>query len=307
MRILLQFPEGLKQHALAYAKTLESAGDEVIISASPTFGACDLALDEMKSIKADKLVHYGHAEFHHVDANVEYVHFSLDADLSILDKSLAHLLAYKRIGLVTTIQHIHQFEAIRRFYEEHGKEVVVGKPHGFAKKPGQILGCDVGSASRLDKEVDAFVYFGGGIFHPLGAVLQTTKPFLVVEPFRGSVEFLDNYRDIYRKKSRGKVLSSLGAKRFGIMVSTKNGQHNLNLGRLLKAKIEKQGMQAGMLIANTFDFDSLNNMLEFDAFVNTACPRIAIDDTDRLRKPLLNANELMEVLSLKQEDAKPEA
>ncbi len=42
-------------------------------------------------------------------------------------------------------------------------------------------------------------------------------------------------------------------------------------------------------------------MLEFDAFVNTACPRIAIDDTDRTSKPLLSANELMEVLRMKAE------
>jgi diphthamide biosynthesis enzyme Dph1/Dph2-like protein len=42
-------------------------------------------------------------------------------------------------------------------------------------------------------------------------------------------------------------------------------------------------------------------MLEFDAFVNTACPRIAVDDPKRIRKPLLSANELMEVLKLKAE------
>ena len=46
MRILLQFPEGLKQEALSHAKKLEKEGNEVFISASPTFGACDLALDE---------------------------------------------------------------------------------------------------------------------------------------------------------------------------------------------------------------------------------------------------------------------
>lgn len=304
MRLLLQFPEGLKQYALEYAKKLESEGNEVVISASPTFGACDLALDEMRHVKADKLIHYGHAEFHHVDANVEYVPFSLDADLSILERSLPSVAQYKKIGLVTTIQHIHQLDDIKRFYEEHGKEVVIGKPHGFAKQNGQILGCDIGSASGIDRQVDAFVYFGGGIFHPLGALLQTTKPFLVVEPFRNSIEFIDKYRDIYKKRSRGKVLASLDAKRFGIMVSTKNGQHNMALGTMLKNRIEKQGLQAAILVANTFDFDALNNMMEFDAFVNTACPRIAIDDTDRLRKPLLSANELVEVLSFKSEAAK---
>jgi 2-(3-amino-3-carboxypropyl)histidine synthase len=149
--------------------------------------------------------------------------------------------------------------------------------------------------------VDAFVYFGGGLFHPLGALLATTKPFLVVEPYTGAVEFIDKYREIYRKRSRGKILGSLDAKNFGIMVSTKNGQHNMALGKLIKAMIEKKGFNAEILVANTFDFDSLNNMMEFDAFVNTACPRIAIDDTGRTRKPLLSANELMELMKLKSE------
>ena len=42
-------------------------------------------------------------------------------------------------------------------------------------------------------------------------------------------------------------------------------------------------------------------MLEFDAFVNTACPRIAVDDNDRLPKPLLSANELVELLRMRDE------
>src|SRR5271155_217082 len=161
MRILLQFPEGLKQEALRHAKKLEKEGNEVIISASPTFGACDLALDEMRNIKADKLVHFGHAEFHHVDANVEYISYSVDADLSILPKSLEKLEGFNTIGLVTTIQHIHQLEKVKEFYEKNGKKVVIGKPYGFAKKPGQILGCDIGSAASIDRNVDALVYFGG--------------------------------------------------------------------------------------------------------------------------------------------------
>ncbi len=301
MRILLQFPEGLKQEALRHAKKLGKEGHEVVISASPTFGACDLALDEARNIKADKLVHFGHAEFHHVDFNVEYISYEIDADLSILPKSLPALEKFKTIGLMTTIQHIHQLDKVKRFYEENGKKVVIGRPYGFAKKPGQILGCDIGSAASIDRDVDALVYFGGGMFHPLGALLMTTKPFLVVEPFQGSVEFIDKYREVYRKRSRGKILASVGAKSFGILVTTKNGQHNMAMAKLLKQKIEKQGMNAGILVANTFDFESVSNMREFDAFVNTACPRIAIDDTDRLPKPLLSANELNEVLTIKKE------
>ena len=57
MRILLQFPEGLKQEALKHAKKLEAEGNEVVVSATPTFGACDLAIDEAKNIKADKRIY----------------------------------------------------------------------------------------------------------------------------------------------------------------------------------------------------------------------------------------------------------
>ena len=301
MRILLQFPEGLKQEALKHAKKLEGEGHEVVVSATPTFGACDLAIDEARNIKADKIVHFGHAEFHHVDFNVEYVPYNIDADLGILERAAEPLKPYRRIGLVTTIQHIHQIDAVSAFLKGNGKEVVIGRPFGFAKKPGQILGCDVGSATSIDRHVDAFMYFGGGLFHPLGALLMTTKPFLVVEPFQGSVEFIDKYRETYRKRSRGKMLAAVEAKNFGILVTTKNGQTNMPMARILKSKIESAGLNAAILVSNTFDFDSVNNMLEFDALVNTACPRIAIDDTDRTRKPLLSANELNEVLRMKKE------
>jgi 2-(3-amino-3-carboxypropyl)histidine synthase len=301
MRILIQFPEGLKQKALEYAKSLEKDGNEVFVSASPNFGACDLALDEARNLNVDKLIHYGHAEFNKVDFNVEYVPYEIDAPMDLLPKSLEYLKDFKRIGLVTTVQHLHQLDDIKEFYEKNGKEVFIGKPYGFAKHPGQILGCDIGSAASIDGKVDAHVYFGGGIFHPLGALLNTKKPFLVIEPFDNKVEFIDSLRDTYQRRSKGKVLASLEAKSIAILVSTKNGQHNLKLAEILKKKIEEAGLNAAILVSNTFDFDSINNMMEFDAFVNTACPRIAIDDTDRLRKPLLSANELMQVLSMKKE------
>ncbi len=301
MRILLQFPEGLKQKALEHAKALEREGNEVFISASPTFGACDLAIDEAKNLKADKLIHFGHAEFHHVDFDVEYIEYAIDAPLALLEPSLQYISDYKKVGLVTTIQHVHQLDGIKQFYEKNGKDVFIGKPYGFAKARGQILGCDIGSAASINKDVDVLIYFGGGIFHPLGALLSTTKPFLAIEPFENKIEFIDRMRETYRKKRNGKILASLDAKNFGILLSTKNGQHNMQLAKILKDRIEAQGFNAEILVSNTFDFESINNMMEFDAFVNTACPRISIDDNDRLRKPLLSTNEIMDVLRMKSE------
>ena len=181
MRILLQFPEGLKQEALRHAKALESEGNEVFISASPTFGACDLALDEARAIKADKLIHFGHCEFKSAGFNVEYVEYHVDAPLDIIKNSLDALKEFDAIGIITTIQHVHQLNDIKAFYEKNGKTVLIGKPYGPAKNEGQVLGCDAGSAASINEKVDAFVYFGGGIFHPLGALITTTKPFFVAD------------------------------------------------------------------------------------------------------------------------------
>jgi 2-(3-amino-3-carboxypropyl)histidine synthase len=300
LKVLLQFPEGLKKEALKHAKKLEAEGNEVIVSASPSFGACDLAIDEARSVGAEKLIHFGHAEFKRSDFNVEYVEYTIDAPLDVLESSLKELEGYKRICLVTTIQHVHQLGEISAFYGRNGKEVVLNKPVGFTKKDGQILGCDPGNVSSLNGEVDAFVYFGGGVFHPLGALVQTTKPFFAADPFSGKFQNIDAMRETIRKRSRGKVLTSLGARNFGILLSTKTGQYNIELARSLKRKIEERGLSAAILVANTFDFDSINNMMEFDVFVNTACPRLASDDDGRMRKPLLSAKELAEVLDLKE-------
>lgn len=299
MKLLLQFPEGLKQFALEHAKKLESEGHEVFVSATPNFGACDLAIEEAKAVGAEKLIHFGHAEFKHVDFPVEYIFYSQTASYEIIPDAMKELEKYKTVGLVTTIQHIHQLEEVKALLEAAGKTVVIGKPYGFAKHPGQILGCDIGSAASIDKKVEAFVYFGGGLFHPLGAVYSTTKPFLSIDPFIKKSMWLDNYREEHRKRERGKITRSIDAKKFGILVSTKNGQTNMHLAKVLKARIEMAGCSAAILTSNTFDFDYVNNMMEFDAFVNTACPRLTTDDNERLRKPLLTANNVIELLTIR--------
>jgi len=298
MKILLQFPEGLKQYALEYAEKLEKEGNEVYISAEPSFGACDLAIDEAKKIGAEKLIHFGHAEFKHVDFNVEYVEYRINASLEPLSKAFEALKKKNAssICLLTTVQHVQQLPEIKRFFEDRGIKVLLNKPNGFAKYEGQILGCDVGNVAQLDKQVDAFVYFGGGLFHPLGALLQTTKPFFVIDPFQNKVEQIDYLREDEARKKKVRMARAYGAMNFGILVSTKIGQHNMTLAKILKKKIEEKGKRAQILVANTFDFDALNNMLEIDAFVNTACPRIVTEDQERTRKPIISADELIEIL-----------
>lgn len=110
-KVALQFPEGLKRKACSFATDLRERGYEVIISGEPCWGACDLDLDLLKD--ADILIHYGHAP---VDSreDVLYEYLRRDIDIEALEEVLPHLTK-KEVGLVTTIQHVHQLPEIKEF------------------------------------------------------------------------------------------------------------------------------------------------------------------------------------------------
>ncbi len=77
-----------------------------------------------------------------------------------------------------------------------------------------------------------------------------------------------------------------GAKRIGIILSTKNGQQRRALAERL-AKLVPGGVIITMREVNP---DELLN-LGFDCYVNTACPRLAYDDQVRFGKPVLSPQE----------------
>ena len=73
-KILLQLPEGLKKEASRLVKFIQdNAEAEVIVSGEPCWGACDIALDEARNLKADLIILYGHAPFIKIDYPILYI------------------------------------------------------------------------------------------------------------------------------------------------------------------------------------------------------------------------------------------
>lgn len=285
MRILLQFPEGLKSKALAEATRLEKEGNEVFLSAAPCFGACDVALDEAKAIKADRIIHYGHNEFMRIRSrDVEYVPFEMNVDWHpVMEKAIPLLEGKNTIALVTTVQHLKQLPEIKRFLVENGKRIVVGRGK-VAKEEGQVLGCDGYAATRFAKEADCALYFGGGLFHPTSV---TKMRVLGCNPFSNEVKWLDEELKMLEKMRKAALSGAAEAKRFGILLSTKPGQMNLRKARKIKEKLREAGREAQILVANHIDLPTLRNFVDFDCYVNTACPRMS-DDIGMAGKPILN-------------------
>jgi len=78
-----------------------------------------------------------------------------------------------KLGIVTTTQFLDSIKKIIDYLTNNGKEVFIDKIK--QRNAGQLLGCDVGAATKIQNDVDAFLYIGSGEFHPLGVALNTKK------------------------------------------------------------------------------------------------------------------------------------
>ena len=87
------------------------------------------------------------------------------------------------------------------------------------------------------------------------------------------------------------------AEKWGILVSSKEGQYRMKLAKEIKKILEEKGMEAYIILVDNVTPDVLLPYLELDAFVVSACPRIAIDDSQMYKKPLLTPQELEIVLN----------
>lgn len=296
MKLLLQFPEGLKQEALAHAKKYESQGHEVFLSASPCYGACDVALDEAKAVGAKKIIHFGHARFvkKKLPIAVEYVEYKLDFDLDSLASVIPQLKSYKKIAIGTTVQYVHKIDSVKKLLRTNGFIPLIGKGTA-AIYEAQVLGCDAIAVTQFEKQADAILFIGDGKFHPLA--IYSDKPVFVFHPKSGKIERINDEINAYRKKRKGALLKALEAKTFGIIISTKIGQMNVKLAEWAKKELIKRGKNAEILVANEIEPTSLNNFMVFDCFITTACPRLA-EDREEFVKPVLDLMLFREYLEL---------
>ncbi|MBQ2654448.1 MAG: diphthamide biosynthesis enzyme Dph2 [Methanobrevibacter sp.] len=291
----LQFPEGLKMQAVKIARQIEDETDAtVIISGDPCFGACDVSDYKMKG-SVDLIVHYGHTP---LPLKYEVPTLFIEAFSNIdlkgdLEKCLEELKSYSRIGLVTTTQHLHLLNETKDFLEDNGKEVILGSSPSTRK--GQVLGCNFSSIKEL--EVDIILFIGSGNFHPLGIKLFSNTPVLALDPYNSEIRSMDEYADRILRIRFARITKASTARKWGVIVSSKEGQYRMTLAKQLKKTLEENGMEAYIILADNINPDILLPYLELEAFVVSACPRIAIDDSQMYKKPLLTPQELEIVLN----------
>lgn len=293
----LQFPEGLKIHATDLAREIEEQTDSlVVISGDPCYGACDLSDKEMEGL-ADLLIHFGHTPLP-IDQKIPTIfveaHYQLES-LKILEEALELLKGKKDIGLVTTTQHLHLLEDAAHLLEEKGKKVIMKTGTGTLK--GQVLGCNFSAVQDLP--VDAFLYLGSGNFHPLGIKLSTKKTVIIADPYLNQVRDIEEFADRILRIRFARITRASEAEKFGILISSKEGQSRWELAKNLKNMISECGKEAYLILLDEINPPSLMPFMNLDAFVVTACPRIAVDDSKMYEKPLLTPQELEIVVGMR--------
>ena len=297
--VAVQLPEGLKADAIRISDFLSaSAGAEIVVLGDPCYGACDLFVDYRRY--ADALVHFGHSPIHPQE-NDEDVFFSevrADPDIENAVRAASEKLPMK-VGLLATVQYIGLVPKAKKILEETGKEVFVGEGDRRISYPGQVLGCNFTSASSVNDKVDAFLYLGEGDFHPLAAAFGVKKKMLVLDPLTGTVRTVDEAKDRMLRKRFAVIESTKTAESFLVIVCTKTGQDRSTAADALISAIKERGKKAYRLVVNEIGPDILA-AYRVDAYINTACPRIAMDDSARYSKPMLTVTEAEIVLGLRE-------
>jgi len=296
-RLLIQLPEGLKAEGPRLATVVERAGALAIISADPCYGACDLAIREAETLRVDLLVHFGHTPIT-TQPRVPTIYIEAKASVSIkeaVNKALPYLKNCKSLGLATTVQHVDMLSEARDLLIKAGKSVAIGDT-GELKYAGQVTGCNYSNARAVAKDVEAFLFIGGGKFHAIGLALATAKSVIVADPYEKRAYAIYNEVQRIMKQRWATIYETKKAENFGVLVGLKSGQEKFDEALQVKEKLEKKGKRATLLALKEITPEALMQFPTVDAFVNTACPRVSLEDASKFLKPVLTLEETSVIL-----------
>jgi len=296
-RVLIQLPEGLKSEAPRLAKIVEKVGALPIISADPCYGACDLATSEAESLGADLIVHYGHAKLLKYE-KVPTIYIEARATINVaeaVERALPLMENWHKIGLATTVQHVQTIDEAKEMLIRAGKIVMVGDA-GRLNYPGQVVGCNYSNAKSIAGDVEGFLFIGGGRFHALGLAISTFKPTVVADPYEKRAYSIDEEAQKVQRQRWASIQEAQKAKIFAVLVGLKPGQKRLEEALTIREKLEKAGKDAFLFAVREITPEVVMNFPTVDAYVNTACPRVSLDEPSKFQKPMLTLNEALVVV-----------
>lgn len=293
-RIALQVPAGLVRNAADLAERIrEETGIPVVLAGRACFGACDVpSRDEVPS--ADVSVVLGHAPIPNVLLPMTTYFVEMReprGDPERLAGTLAAANVPRRLGLVASVQHLGLVDPLTDALEARGYHVRVGQGDRRLAYAAQALGCNYTGAEATAADVDAFLFLGTGRFHPIGLAFAVDRPVWSLDPLQNTLEPPIDRGALVRRRQL-LIASVRNVARWGILVSTFAGQNRTATALALQERARSRGRQAEILSFARIDPRDLEGR-NVEAYVNTACPRIALDDSALYPRPLLTPPEFL--------------
>ncbi|MGI0071718.1 MAG: diphthamide biosynthesis enzyme Dph2 [Thermoplasmata archaeon] len=296
-RIVLQVPAGLVRNAHELAARLrEETGAAVGVAARACFGACDFPSRD-EAPKSEVAVVLGHSPIPNVRV-VRPTYFvemrEPGGDVEALAATVERAGLPSRLGLVVSVQHLDLVAPLTAALERAGRSVRVGLGDHRLAYPAQALGCNYTGAEAVAGDVDAFLFLGTGRFHPLGLAFAVDRPVWSLDPLQNQIEPPIDRAGLIRRRQLV-VAGARDARSWGILVSSFAGQNRLPTALALQERARDRGCDAEILWFDRLDPRDLEGRA-LDAYVNTACPRIALDDGELYAKPILTPPEFLMAL-----------
>jgi 2-(3-amino-3-carboxypropyl)histidine synthase len=296
-RVALQVPAGLTRGARELADQVRSEGRvDVVLVARACFGACDFpSPDEVPGVDAQIVL--GHAPIPNVRLSlptyfVEMRHPGGDPE-ALADTLVAARLP-SPLGLVASVQHMDLVPRFELAARKRGIEFVMGQGDRRLAYPVQALGCNYTSAEQVADRVQGFVFLGTGQFHPRGLAFAIDRPVWALDPLTGQLDPPIDRTKLVRDRLL-LIAQCRDARRWGVLVSTFAGQNRSPTALALIRRARARGLDAEALVFGRLDPSDLVGR-DFDAYVNTACPRIALDDASLYPRPVLTPPEFLQAI-----------
>jgi 2-(3-amino-3-carboxypropyl)histidine synthase len=304
--LAIQLPEGLKLQSLELINYLENQLEiNIILLADPCFGACDYPSDRLTQLAIDGIAHFGHTEIPNCPQGqvpIKYIELNAKTNPVILlrqEKNLETIgTEFKppnTIGLLANMQFIKYLNEIKIVLENADIQVELGSGDERVKYDGQVLGCNFSAARGISSRVNGFLFVGDGIFHPLGVSFATNKTVLAFDPFADEFQNINPLKEKILRQRNGAIARAKECRNFGILLSNKPGQNRTSLASRVKEKIKGRGYQSTIICLDNIK-PELIDYLPFQAYINTACPRLTIDDYLLYKKAMISPIELEIVL-----------
>ncbi|MFW6025715.1 MAG: diphthamide synthesis protein [Candidatus Woesearchaeota archaeon] len=228
-----------------------------------------------------------------------------ELDLDKLKKILKNNIESipKEITLASIGQYIKYLKEIEKILNQNEiRTKYLNKEHTSLK--GQVLGCQKMTPGD-------YLFLGEGKFHLNAFKSNIINDHLSKRDFKKYLNKTEQKINVYYisannfkkhefnlKENIKKVLKKytlfLNKKEIGLLISNKFGQKNINLFKIkkeLKKKFPNKNFY--IIIGDNIDNYQLTNFSFLDFYINTACPRLVIDNDKEFDKPFMNYQNLI--------------